>query len=127
MLVSVTRLRVRAFRFLPAFVLNTFFAQRQVRRAEEFAGGRLFVDAHRTFWTLTAWESERPMKQYRGSGAHAKVMPKLVEWCDEAAYAHWVAETLNIPSWPEAYERLVQEGRLSRVAHASADHDARRS
>jgi hypothetical protein len=86
-------------------------------------GGRLLVDAGRTFWTLTAWESEREMKAFRGAAAHARVMPRLAVWCDEAAYAHCSSE--DIPSWPEAYECLVKEGRLSRVAHPSANHEAR--
>jgi hypothetical protein len=29
------------------------------------------------------------MKAFRGTAPHAKVMPRLVEWCDEASYAHW--------------------------------------
>ena len=110
MLASVTRLRVGSVRFLPAFVWKTFLTQRQVVRAPGFSGGRLLIDAGRTFWTLTAWENERAMKAFRGSGPHAKVMPRLVQWCDEAAYAHWVANGDSVPSWPEAYEHLVSEG-----------------
>jgi hypothetical protein len=71
------------------------------------------------------WESESAMKAFRGSEPHANVMPRLVEWCDEASYAHWIPTGASIPSWPEAYEHLVDEGRLSRVAHPSPDHDAR--
>jgi hypothetical protein len=72
------------------------------------------------------WEDEQAMKGFRGSGPHAKVMPRLVEWCDEAAYAHWTPATDSVPSWLEAYEHLVKEGRLSRVAHPTSDHEARR-
>jgi heme-degrading monooxygenase HmoA len=126
MLVSVTRLRVRGLRFLPAFLWKTHFAQRQVARARGFCGGRLLVDAHRTFWTMTAWEDERAMKAFRGSGAHAQVMPKLVAWCDEAAYAHWTTSDDKLAEWPEACERLVNEGKLSRVENPSTDHTARR-
>jgi hypothetical protein len=125
MLASVTRLRVRSSRYLPAFVWETFLSQRQALRASGFLGGRLLLDAHRTFWTLTEWESERAMKAFRGTAPHAKVMPRLVEWCDEASYAHWTPTDASLPSWPEAYEHLVAEGRLSRVAHPSPAHDAR--
>jgi len=125
MLASVTRLRVRSVRYLPAFLWKTFQAQRQVARAPGFVGGRLLIEARWTFWTLTVWESEAAMKTFRGSGAHAHVMPRLVEWCDEAAYAHWIAADTSVPGWPEAYEHLVSEGRLSRVAHPSRDHEAR--
>jgi uncharacterized protein DUF3291 len=128
MFASVTRLRVGSVRYVPVFLWKTFRAQRQVVRAPGFLGGRLLVDAHRTFWTLTVWESERAMKAFRGSGPHANVMPRLVEWCDEASYAHWMLpDDGSVPTWPEAYEVLAGEhGRLSRVAHPSRDHEARR-
>jgi hypothetical protein len=126
MLASVTRLRVRSMMHLPPFAWETFLIQRQALRAPGFLGGSLLVDAHRTFWTLTVWESEQSMKGFRGTAPHAKVMPHLVEWCDEASYAHWIIPTgASVPSWPEAYEHLVAEGRLSRVAHPSPAPDAR--
>ena len=125
MLASVTRLRVRLVRYLPSFLWKTFLAQRQVMRAPGFLGGRLLIDAGRTFWTLTGWESEQAMKGFRGSGAHAQVMPLLLEWCSEASYAHWIAAGISVPTWAEAYEHLVREGRLSRVAHPTPDHEAR--
>jgi hypothetical protein len=114
MLASVTRLRVRSVRSLPLFVRETFLSQRQAVRAPGFLGGGLLLDAHRTFWTLTVWESERLMKAFRGTAPHAKVMPRLVEWCDEASYAHWIPTGASVRSWPEAYEHLVAEGRFSR-------------
>jgi hypothetical protein len=126
MVVSVTRLRVRRWRHVPAFLWYTFASQRQVVRAAGFSGGRLLIDARRTFWTLTAWEDERAMKAFRGTGAHARVMPRLLDWCDEAAYAHWTVPDGELPDWLQAYEQLSREGRLSRVAHASDDHLERR-
>lgn len=126
MVVSVTRLRVRTNWDLPEFIWYTFCSQGQVVRANGFRGGRLLVDAHRTFWTMTAWADERAMKAFRGSGAHARVMPKLFNWCDEAAYTHWLAADEKLPEWPEAHERLQSEGRLSRVAQPSPDHNAKR-
>jgi hypothetical protein len=53
-------------------------------------------------------------------------MPQLVQWCDEASYAHWNPTLNTLPTWPEAYEHLVREAHLSRVAHPSPDHEARR-
>ena len=125
MFASVTRLRVRSLRFLPAFLWYTFGAQRQVVRAPGFAGGRLLVDKHRTYWTLTVWASEKDMKKFRGSGAHARVMPKLANWCDEAAYAHWTPASDGVPGWQEAYERLVADAHLSRVIYPTDDHNQR--
>ena len=125
MFISVTRLRVRSLRYLPAFLWKTRYAEKQARQAEGFLGGKLLVDKRSTYWTLTTWESEKSMKAYRGAGAHATVMPKLAHWCDEAAYAHWEDAGTAIPTWPEAHQRLLTIGRLSRVEHPSPAHEAR--
>jgi Domain of unknown function (DUF3291) len=122
MLASVTRLRVRSVRFLPSFLWHTFQSQRQAERIPGFLCGRLLIDSGLTFWTLTVWQSEETMRRFRGSGAHARVMPRLPEWCNEAAYAHWIQTENSIPTWEEAYERLLAEGRLSRVEHPSQNH-----
>jgi hypothetical protein len=59
------------------------------------------------------------MRSFMRSGVHLRIMTRLVEWCDEAALAHWVQDTNEPPSWPEAYRSLQQEGRRSRVNHPS--------
>jgi hypothetical protein len=125
MFVSVTRLRIRSLWFMPAFLWMTIRSQRQLCRAPGFRGGRLLPDAKRTFWTSSVWENDKAMKAFRGSGAHAAAMPKLAEWCDEASYGHWEVADGTVPEWPEVYDRMVKEGRLSRVAHPSPDHEAR--
>jgi hypothetical protein len=126
MFASVTRLRVRSLKFLPPFLWYTLQSQRQVVRSAGFLGGRLLVDSHRTYWTLTLWDSEQAMKKFRGTGAHSRVMSRLAGWCDEAAYAHWTPEQDSVPQWKDAYQHLIAEGRLSRVEHPSADHSGRR-
>jgi hypothetical protein len=42
------------------------------------------------------------MRSFMLSGAHRNVMPRLAEWCDEAAVAHWIQGAVEPPSWPEA-------------------------
>src|SRR2546425_3432377 len=76
-LISVTRLRVRSFRYLPQFLWDTFKSMRQVERSSGFLGGRLLVNAKRVFWTMTAWKDEAAMNAYRTGGAHRNAMPKL--------------------------------------------------
>ncbi len=124
MFVSVTRLRIRRFYFLPSFLWYSLRSQRQAERALGFRGGRLLVDAHSTYWTLTVWESEKAMKAFRGMSAHGKVMPKLARWCDEAAYAHWEQQDAAVPFWPDACQRLFDAPRFSRVDQPSPAHTA---
>lgn len=123
MFASVTRLRVRSLLFLPQFLWMTTQIQRQTEKAPGLLGLRLLVDRKQTYWTLTAWQDEKAMKAFRGSGPHAKAMKKLPVWCDEAAYAHWTEEQGHLPEWPEAYERLLATYKLSRVKHPSAAHE----
>lgn len=117
--VSVTRLRVRSWRFIPQFVWQALKTARQAERSSGFVGGRLLREARNTFWTLTAWEDEMAMRAYRNGGAHRFVMPRLLEWCDEASVAHWNQDDAELPDWPEAYRRMVEAGRASKVNHPS--------
>ncbi len=70
MFVSVTRLRVRSFVYLPHFLWYTFTIQRQAENAPGLIGVRLLVDSNRTYWTLTSWESEKAMQAFRGAVPH---------------------------------------------------------
>jgi heme-degrading monooxygenase HmoA len=118
-LISVTRLRVRSFLFLPQFLWDTIKSVRQVERSNGFLGGRLLVNAGYVFWTMTAWQDESAMKAYRTGGAHRKAMPQLLDWCDEAAVAHWIQQSAEIPMWPEAHQHMLEKGKLSKVIHPS--------
>ncbi|HEV2626653.1 MAG TPA: DUF3291 domain-containing protein [Xanthobacteraceae bacterium] len=118
--VSITRLRVRSFRYLPVFLLDTFRAARQAKNAPGNLAVSLLSDANFTFWTCTLWNDERSMRAFMLAGAHRRVMPRLLQWCDEAAVTHWLQETPEPPSWQEAYRRLEQEGRASKVDYPSA-------
>ena len=86
--ISITRLRVRSFRYLPQFLWFAFLSQRQAKRSPGCFGARVLRDAGNAYWTSTAWENEAVMRAYISSGAHRRVMPKLKEWCDEAYVAH---------------------------------------
>jgi hypothetical protein len=124
-LISIKRLRVRSFSYLPQFLWSNGLAVRQLRRTFGFHAGRLLVDRHLTFWTMTAWVDEAAMRAYRNSGAHRQIMPKLLKWCDEATVAHWHQEHGALPDWLEAHRRIISEGKVSRVNHPSPDHATR--
>jgi hypothetical protein len=126
--ISLTRLRIRSIRFMPFFLLHAIRSQNQVKRAPGFLAGALLPDEHRTFWTMTAWDSEESMRQFMLSGPHKAAMPKLIHWCDEASVAHWPQpdtqdpEPWTLPSWSDADQRMRSSGRPSKVAHPSPNH-----
>jgi hypothetical protein len=123
-LISITRLRVRSWRFLPSFFVYTLRSAKQARRA----GGNLTLDLlndrQMTFWTMTTWSSEQAMKAFIVRGVHGQAMKKLLEWCDEAAVVHWTQDGTELPSWPEAHARMQRDGRRSKVNHPSPAHIA---
>ena len=122
--ISITRLRIRSLRFLPAFLRQTLQTLSQVKRASGFRGGSLLADRKWTFWTMTSWESEESMRTYMTSGSHGAAMPKLLDWCDEASVVHWTQAENALPTWADAEARMRQQGRASRVRNPSAGHQA---
>ena len=121
-LVSITRLRVRSWRYLPMFFLQAVRSARQAAAAEGNVSVRVLRDSRSTFWTATVWTNETSMKQFILAGVHRGVMRKLLDWCDEAAVVHWHQESADPPTWPEAYARLRGDGRRSKVNHPSDAH-----
>lgn len=123
--VSVTRLRLRSLRFLPAFLWHAVRSAAQAEDVPGCLGLRTMRDSDGSFWTVSAWKSPEAMRAYITTGAHRKAMPKLVEWCDEASTVHWEQEEVAVPDWPEACLRMAEEGRPYRLRHMSPEHAAR--
>jgi hypothetical protein len=113
LLVSITRLRVRSFRYLPAFLLGSLRSAREAKNASGNLAVAVLSDANLTFWTRTLWTDERSMRAFMLAPAHRRVMPKLPQWCDEAAVTRWLQDSPEPPSWQEVHRRLQQEGRTS--------------
>jgi hypothetical protein len=122
MLISVTRLRIRSLRYMPMFFIYSILSARQARRTPGNCGIDLLQDANNTFWTRTAWSNEKAMHHFMLGGMHRRAMPKLLDWCDEAATVHWIQESPQLPDWHEAHQRIVSEGRRSKVRHPSPSH-----
>ena len=121
--VSVTRVRVRAWRFLPAFALGFIRSARQAKSAPGTLALALLADAGRAFWTLTVWDEEPSMRAFMMSGAHRGVMPRLLDWCDAAFLVHWTQDSAEPPSWAEAHRRMASDGRRSRLRFPSPAHE----
>ena len=65
------------------------------------------------------------MRQYRGTDAHLRAMPKLLHWCDEASVVHWTQDSPELPDGATALNRMIADGRLSKVRHPSPEHVAK--
>lgn len=117
--ISLTRLRVRSARYLPAFAVHAWRTTRQASTAPGNLGVRLRRTKGLTFWTFTAWADEQAMRDYRSASPHRKAMPRLKHWCDEAAVAHWSQTDDALPGWAQAVTNMSEIGRLSKVSNPS--------
>ena len=122
--VSITRLKLRSGWYFFPFLWHTIRSRIQAKRADGCLGISLRKKPGHAYWTLTVWRDTAAMRAFMASGAHLKAMPKLLDWCDEAAVAHWQQEGSSLPTWSEGEERLVREGRLSKVRNPSPAHAA---
>lgn len=120
--VSVTRLRLASRWHFPQFMFHSLRSIAQVRRSRGYLGGWTSNDRENGFWTSTVWESLDAMRAFRNSGAHLKAMPKLLGWCDQAAYTHFEQGGTEAPTPDAAYERLLRDGSMSKVNAPSAQH-----
>lgn len=120
--VSVTRLRVRSWIYLPAFLIAAFRSAGQAKSAPGNLQVKVLNDRRRAFWTCTSWDSEDAMRKFMLSGPHLPAMRKLLDWCDEAALVHWTQAGPELPAWTEAHARMQREGRTSKVHHPTEDH-----
>lgn len=121
--VSVTRVRPRSLRFLLVVIQHTWRSRAQLRGTRGFIGGYLASGPRFGMWTVTVWEDEQAMRQYRDTGAHLKAMPRLVDACAEASMVHWTTDDRSIPS-PQIIAEKMREGRTSRLRHPNAAHSA---
>ena len=122
MFVSITRLHIRSWRFLPLFAFYAHRSARQAERAAGFFGGHLAPEPFFGFWTITVWTDEPSMRRFRNTAEHLKAMSHLLNWCDEASYAHWQQVESSLPNLTTAFELLRDTGRLSKVRHPSPAH-----
>jgi heme-degrading monooxygenase HmoA len=120
--VSITRLRVRSWRYLPGFMIAALRSAYQAAKAEGNLGVKLLRDSRNTWWTNTCWDSEASMRLFMLAQPHGAAMRKLLEWCDEAALVHWSQPDSALPSWNDAHRRMQSEGRSSKVLYPSPDH-----
>lgn len=123
-LISITRLRVRSWIYLPPFFFQALRINRQAAVAEGNLAVRLLRDNRNTFWTATSWSTPAAMKAFIVAKPHGPAMRKLMTWCDEASLVHWDQPGPGLPSWEDAHQRLEKEGRLSKVHHPSPAHTA---
>ena len=122
--VSLTRLRLRSFLFMPGFLFYASRSLEQCKHADGLLDGSLLPDRKLTYWTMTLWCNAAAARGYMATGAHLTAMPKLMRWCDEASVVHWTTNDTALPSWEAAVQKMRTEGRASKVLYPSSAHSS---
>jgi len=118
---SITRLRIRKWRYLPAFLYRAYLAQRQAAASDGFLGGYVATSRRLAFWTVTVWRDAAAMHAYRRAGMHLRAMPHLFRWADESSMT-MLDDAGHEPPSPEDAARLLGEhGRMTKVRFPSED------
>lgn len=110
---TITRLKVKSVRQLPAFIRANQPTFDQVVRSDGFLAGKALVDFSGAAWTQTLWETSEHMKAFYFSGAHRKLMGRLNEFACEASTRSLELPDAHLPSWWAACKLLQQEARYS--------------
>lgn len=123
--VVVTRLRLRDPALLDAFFTAAVATLEQAKSSAGSLGADVLADANNVWWTVTAWQDRGPMRAFVAAQPHRGTMARLDDWCDEATFTDWDQATADLPDWQTSYRRIVDEGQVAALTHASAAHASR--
>lgn len=120
--ISATRLKLRSIFSLPSFFSANNASIKQLTITAGYLGGKELPDKSLVFWTLTMWDKDADMKSFRNSEPHRKAMQQLPVWCNEATYVHWMQDEATLPGWDAVYDRMIQDGVISKVRNPTDRH-----
>lgn len=110
MVVVITSLKLKTPLQFFALSLNALRITRQLKTT------RFVAFKSRGFWTMhytmSLWETKEAMKEFARSGAHLEAMKNSVAIAKEIQTL--TVEATSLPSWKEAKEMLLQEGKVFR-------------
>ncbi len=123
--IVVTRLRLSDPALFDEFFASAVAVTEQAEHSDGNLGADVLADAHNVFWTRTAWRARGPMQAFVGSEPHLTTMARLDDWCDEATFTDWEQSDPSLPDWQTGYDRLIAEGQVASLTHASDAHQTR--
>lgn len=120
--ISMTRLKLRSYRYLIPFFVQNEEVLNQIRQSEGFIKGKEMATIGLSMWTSTLWASEKSLKAFYLSGSHRQAMSKLDIWVSEAVTGHREINTVELPSWEQARDELHKFGHFIKLSHPSLNH-----
>jgi heme-degrading monooxygenase HmoA len=108
-----SRFEVRSAGNVPGFLIKALSAWRQVRSAPGALGASLLArPLHKTFYTLSAWESRDALATFARTQPHRSIMTSLRPAMRASTFTFWEVPADNLPlTWEEAIRRLDDQAR----------------
>ena len=106
MIIVATELYVRSFWHFFEFAVLSARSMKQAKKS----AGCIYATATNKGWrigyTLTTWENEEVMLQFRNTGAHKEAMKKIRKLSHQYKTLRW--ESDKPANWQEAKSRLAE-------------------
>ena len=115
--VMATRLPLRRYRHIPAFLRWTLRIRGQLADAPGLVGYSL--DAHllrKTFWTLSAWTDQEAMGAFVRTDPHRSAMEAIRPHMDRSVFVSWTVTGADLPvTWSDTRRRVEEKLRTRRT------------
>src|SRR6266702_297742 len=108
--VLAARLPVRGSRHIVAFLRATRAVRTQLAATEGVVGYTL--DAwllSRTFWTLSAWESDETLRRFSHADPHRARIAEIRPHMLASTFVRWTVSGRDLPpNWADARQRIAE-------------------
>jgi hypothetical protein len=113
--VLASRLPLRGYRSIPAFLRASRAVRRQLAATEGVLGYSL--DAKpiaKTFWTLSAWESDEMLRRFSHADPHGSQISDIRPYILATTFVQWTAAGSELPpKWADARRRVAASRRAA--------------
>jgi hypothetical protein len=123
--IVVTRLRLRDPALFDEFFAGPVAVVEQANNSDGGLSADVLADANNVYWTVTAWRERGSMDAFVGSEPHRTTMARIDDWCDEATFVDWEQSSPEPPDWQTSSRRLVTDGQVASLTHATDAHKTR--
>ena len=123
--IVVTRLRLRDPAYLDDFFAAAVAVLEQAKNSAGSLGADTLAEANNVWWTSTAWQDRPPMLAFVETEPHLNTMAHIDDWCDEATFIDWEQDSPSLPDWQTSWSRLIADGQVASLTHASEAHETR--
>jgi quinol monooxygenase YgiN len=95
-------------RRVPIFIVYTWRIVQQLKAARGLVGYTLRAQFFaKSFWTLSAWESEAALRAFVQAPPHREIMAALAPYMGRTSFNRWTVKGADLPlRWDDALRRV---------------------